>query len=452
MKKSLAICLSMLMLVATSCFDDGDEAGLSPYAILSSFSIGNIKSEYPAYTSAGVDTVEVKIIQGSSYPFSINQVTGEVYNADSLPYATNVDKVVVSMGLSGYAQIYNDSIGIFENFYTTDSLDFTTPRKFRITSTDTKYSREYTVSVNVHQVQPEKMVWDKFLSVDKAFAPLRALEFNGELCLFGEKNGQMMLARTALQGEPYWSEESIDSLSAGADMKTIQAFGGALYLAAADGVYRSENAVDWSLCYSECGAFAIVGVSDVDGKMWVAAENGLLCTSDGEIFESAGQCPAGFPLYGASIASYAMNHHSRIVRYVLVGYDNEAMEGNATVWSRLSTEKSWVKYENEGNTFSCPSLKGLAVMRYDNSLYAIGGAGVAQGEAVEALSSFYVSRDNGITWKAPEGFDQRLPHELQGDDTPFVATVDSNNVMWIVMGGEKPAVWKGIINRLGFKK
>ena len=91
-------------------------------------------------------------------------------------------------------------------------------------------------------------------------------------------------------------------------------------------------------------------------------------------------------------------------------------------------------------------------MRYDNSLYAIGGAGVAQGEAVEALSSFYVSRDNGITWKAPEGFDQRLPHELQGDDAQFVATVDSNNVMWIVMGGEKPAVWKGIINRLGFKK
>jgi hypothetical protein len=35
---------------------------------------------------------------------------------------------------------------------------------------------------------------------------------------------------------------------------------------------------------------------------------------------------------------------------------------------------------------------------------------------------------------------------------PFVVTVDSNNVIWIVTGGDDKAVWKGLINRLGFKK
>ena len=91
------------------------------------------------------------------------------------------------------------------------------------------------------------------------------------------------------------------------------------------------------------------------------------------------------------------------------------------------------------------------MLRYDDFLYAFGGEGVAQGEDVGAFTSFYISRDNGITWKTPEGFYQRVPADLQGDNAPFAATVDSGNVMWIVRGGKKPLVCKGIINRLGFK-
>lgn len=450
MKKSLAIFMSMLVLLAVSCGNNDDDVVLSPYAVLKSFSIKNIKSKYPAYTSEGLDTTETKTILGASYPFSINQVTGEVGNLDSLPFATRVDKVVISMDLMGYAKIYDDATGVFEGFTTSDSIDFTTPRKFRITSADSEYFRDYTVSLNVHQVEPEKMVWDKYQSVD--FLELcRALEFNGELCLFGKKNGEWMLAKSSLTGIPSWETEPIVGLSADADMSTIQAFGGALYLVAADGVYTSADALVWSLCHSCSGALAIVGASDEDGKMWVATDNGLLSTADGVVFENAGELPSEFPVYGVSIMSYTLSHHSGIVRYMLVGYDNEAMDGVPTIWSRLSTEDKWAKYENENNPFPCPALKGLTVVRYDDFLYAFGGAGSVRGEDVGAFSSFFISRDNGITWKTPDGFYQRMPAGLQGCEEPFVATVDPNNVMWIVCGGDTPVVWKGLINRLGFK-
>lgn len=450
MKKSLTIFLSMLALVFTSCFNDADDVELSPYAILKSFSIGNITSKYPAFTSDGADTISTKTIQGSSYAFSINQVTGEVCNVDSLPFGTNVDKVVVNMELSGYAQIYVDSIGIYEGFMATDSIDFTHPRKFRITSTDSEYYRDYTISVNAHQVEPEKMVWNKYQSVD-AVAPFRALEYNGELCLFGEKNGEPVLALSSLTGVPSWEVIALAGLPSSANLSTIQLFGGALYLVAADGIYTSVNAIDWSLCYACSDAMAIVGASDVDGKMWVATDAELLITTNGVNYENAGVLPEDFPLYGVSIASYTLNHNSTIVRYMLVGYADEAMSDAPVVWSRLSTEERWTRYENANNTFSCPALKGLSVLRYDDFLYAIGGAGVAQGESVKAFSALYISRDNGITWKAPAGFYQRIPAELQGLDVQFVATVDSNNMMWIICAGEEPVVWRGIINRLGFK-
>ena len=448
MKKSLAICLSILALAVTSCFDDEDVV-LSPYAVIKSFGIGKIQSAYPEFTSDGADTTVTKTIDGSSFPFTINQVTGDVFNADSLPYATDVTKVVIDMELSGYAQIYVDSTAQFEGFLITDSIDFTTPRIFRITSTDSEYYRDYTVSVNVHKLEPEMMVWNKYQSVN-GLVPLRVIEFNERLCLFGERNGEWVLATASLSGVPSWEKVTVEGLPATANLSTIQIFDGVLYLAAADGVYASTDAKTWSSCYS-CEAVAIVGASDADGKMWIATDSELLFTTDGVNYENAGTIPAGFPLYGVSITSYVLNHNSTIIRYMLVGYDNEAMDGDVAVWSRLSTEGSWAKYENKNNPFACPALRGLSVLRYDNFLYALGGTGVAQGENVEAFSSFYISRDNGITWKAPEGFYQRMPADLQGSDVPFVTTVDSKNVMWIVCAGQEPVVWKGIINRLGFK-
>ena len=449
MKKSLAICLSMLTLLVTSCMTDGDEEVLSPYAILKSFSIGKIESRYPAFTSTGADTIVTKTIDFSSRPFSINQTTGEVYNADSLPYATKVDKVVINMGLIGYAQIYIDSIGIYDTFLSTDSLDFTTPRKFRIKSTDNKNYRDYTISVNVHKVEPEQMEWNKYSS-QTAVMPLRALEFNGALCLFGEKEGAVVLAKSSLTGVPSW-EIVPAGLPADANVATMQSFGDALYVVAGDGLYTSDDAENWSRCYAANDVVAIVAASNNEGEMWIATSSKLLSSTDGVNFESAGELPNDFPLYGVSLASYPLSHNKNILRYMLVGYTSEAMDGKTVVWSKLSTEKSWAKYDNANNPFPCPSLKGLSVFRYDNNLYAVGGAGTAQGKSVEAFEELYISRDNGITWKSPEGFYQRTPEELQGNDAPFVATVDSNNVMWIVLAGNELVVWKGIINRLGFK-
>ena len=451
MKRNLATylvaCLSVFLFA--SCWGDEDETLLSPFAMVKSFSIGNIKSSYPSFTSTGKDTTVVKTISCDSLSFTIDQLNGLIYNNDSLPYCTNLEKVVTTMTLNGVASIYVDSTETYDYYATTDSTDFTTPRKFRIYSEGGTYYKDYLVSVNAHQVEPELMVWEKGGAV-AGLVPYGAVEFSGNMNLFGKIGAKQVVASSKVGEKIAWTSTEINGLPASADLSTVKEFNDALYVVADNALYVSADAVNWSQTVEIPGLVAIVGVSE--SVLMVATETEWMCSEDGTEFETKGSLPANFPLYGVSIASYPMVHNNNIVRYMIFGYSTSAKNGVPYVWSRLSTEDSWTIYENAENPFPCPALKGLSVVRYDNFFYALGGAGTVDGVKVKAFDSFYVSRDNGIVWKPLDSYYQKLPAELLGNNNAFVVAVDSRNYMWIVNSGSGAVAYRGIINRLGFKK
>lgn len=452
MKKHLAtyltLCLSALLF--TSCWGDEDQELLSPYAMIKSFSIGNIKSSYPAFTSDGRDTTVVRTVDCSSLSFTIDQTNGIIYNNDSLLYSTDLTKIVTSMEVLGAASIYVDSTGTYDYYASTDSTDFTKPRKFRIYSEGGSYHKDYVVSVNAHQVDPELMVWKKEAAIAD-IVPYGIAELADTMHLFGKNGTKAVVASSPVAGDIFWTTHEITTLPESADLTTVQYYKDALYIIADSTVYTSSDAVNWSPAATIPGAAAIIGASDADMIM-VATDKEILGSADGSVFETMCSLPEGFPLYGISIASYPMVHNSDIIRYMVIGYATGEMDGNARVWSRLSTEGKWTEYDNDENPFPCPTLKGLEVIRYDNFFYAFGGAGTAEGETVKAFETFYISKDNGIVWKSYEDFYQKLPGELAGNDNRFIATTDSKNYIWIVNSGEGAATYRGIINRLGFDK
>ena len=455
MKKKLAIYFALLssLFVAVSCSSSEEEQyELSPYAMIKSFRIGNIRSSYPSFTSTGEDTLVLRTVSMERFGFTIDQASGRIYNNDSLPYATNVSRVVTSFSVDGVLSIYVDSLDSYEYMSTTDSIDFTSPRKLRVYAADAQYYKDYTVSVNVHQVEPEMMVWNRYQAVE-GVSPVRAVELAGRMYLFGtDADGAPVVAVTAAENEPDWSVSAVSGLPAGADLGTVQLFRDVFYAVADGDVYSSVDGIVWSFASVGAGAAAIIGASDADGKLWIAGEQGIYFSENGSEFTFSESLPVDFPLYGISLASYPLNHNKNIIRYMLVGYANEDKSGEPEVWSRLSTEGKWTNYKNEDNKYACPALKDLSVVRYDDYLYAVGGAGKVSGFDVEAFKSFYISKDNGIAWKTATGFYQRLPKELFGSNAPFAVTVDSNNFMWIINSGSDGAVWKGIINRLGFER
>ena len=455
MKNRLAIYFSVLMMffLVSSCSNDDAVNMTSPYAYIKSFSIGSIRSPYPAFTAEGKDTTVYKTISFSSCPFTINQSTGEIYNYDSLFFATRVSKVVVNMNVEGIASIYNDATGTYDYFAAEDSIDFTSPRKFRITSTDGSYSKDYTISVNVHQVEPELMVW-KEVAGSVGLNPQRAIESDGVVYVFGTlANRTPVFTTSSVASNMLWSAyQEVNGFQETVDFTTVHLFNGKWYALAAGDLYASENAVDWLPVSQGNNYVAIIGASDDDGCMWLAGNGNIYRTADGKTVEATGVLPEDFPLYGISTLSYALNHNKNIIRYMLVGYTDEERSDAPKVWSKLSTENNWVAYDNADNPYPCPALDGLAVLRYDNSLYAFGGKGTVGSNEVEAFNSFYISKDNGVVWKAPEGFYQRLPEVLKGKNLSFVTFVDSDNHIWIITDDDKAGTLKGKINRLGFKK
>lgn len=452
MKKSIAIYLAFFSLLFAGVSCSGDDEGITvegtPYALLSSFAIDNILSPFHDVTVEGKDTIVEKLVSGEEFKFVVDQKAKEVYNIDSLTYGTRVDKVSTRLSYTGVPYCYDAELGDYVYYFSEDSLDFTSPVRVRITSTDGTYNNYYTIKLNVHQVDPDLLVWESF-PVDEAVSaltPCRLVERDGVLYLFGQDaDGDTFVAVTTAQNAAAWALHPVPMASA--VPASVQLFNGAFYMLAGGVLYTSPDAVEWSVAADGAGLVSLFAVADDGAKMWAANAENLLYTTDGVSFAVAEALPADFPLYGCSSASYPLITNNKISRTMLIGYADATMSGAPVVWSKLSNEDNWCAYEPSKKEYACPPLAGLQVLRYDGALFALGGAGVVNDKAVEPFASLFVSKDNGIAWRACKEYALKLPAELKGSTEPFAAAVTADDYMWIITPA---AAWRGRINRLGF--
>lgn len=473
MKKQLAIYFAMctMAFVCVSCLNDDDTETVAtyPYASLTSFSIGNLNLPTASLTEDGRDTTIIKTVVGSLYPFIIDNSALQVYNPDSLPLGCDVTKVTTSVGCEGIAYYYSEETDTYEIATTTDTLDFSSPRKLIVVSTDGTYVREYSVRLNVHKVNPDVMAWES-LPVAAVATPERVIAHDDKVFVYGYgASGEAVCAYTANDATVNWTAvTTLASLNGQPFFSSMQQFKNRFYLVDDVGMLAgSQNGIDWEYSagngvdYSaNTTAFALrtlLASSDADGKMWAVAKiedavsDSIVYTTDGVEFTVSQALPDDFPLYNISSAVYPLTTNPNILRYVIVGYPSQDSGAAPVVWSKLSTEEQWLRLQPAGDgKFDCPSLENLTMLPYDGKLFAFGGAGIVNETAVEAFSSFYVSKDNGLTWSKISDENVALPESLIGLSAPFAATVDDKQRVWIVTGGETPVVWRGIINRLAF--
>lgn len=387
-------------------------------------------------TDPTIHSFSTDTIKGINYPFTIDQLKGLIYNQDSLPVGTDLTKIPVTINASG-AVLCADSAWV-----STDSLNFTNPVKFTIYAEDGVTKKDYTVKFNVHQQDPDSLVWGKMTSSfsgGKITGEQKSVVFINSICTFS--NGSVF-STSVLNGK-VWVESTLAGLPSNVILSSIMNFNNRLYAVTGDGdVYFSMNATDWAKSSLSGNVKALIatysdrlaGIYEQDGK------NYFCISKDGSTWtNSKKEVYSDFPL--SKISSTVYTTKTGIEKALMVG-ETTAVGDTVTVpWFSLDG-LDWAPLTTD-TEYSCPKLENISLIHYNDKFYVFGGKGQT------GFEKFY-SSEEGIVWKEVTK-KVCFPADFKGRDN-YSYVVPTDNSIWIMWSksGNSDEVWRGKINRLGF--
>ncbi|MDE7388050.1 MAG: hypothetical protein K2M97_02215, partial [Muribaculaceae bacterium] len=285
-RKFSSLVLAALMPVAAAlcgCDKESSDSSDSFVDLTTSTMVTNFKLEPNRKVLANLDSVF----------FSIDLANREIYNADSLPYGTDVSHLVVSVTVPNDAVLkmlmpnrddMKKDTTVNLNTNPKDSILFVDGRNYLyVTSPNKKNTAIYSVKVNVHKVLPDSLRWSSSargtLPTDMPWpAATSTVCFGGKLLSLSSTNVRTTLNVTT---DPYdlngWESAPAPQLPANADVNTLTATTDALYMIGTDGSLHTTSdpmmaswdeaeaaSAGWTYIY---GAFGnkIVGVR---GNSW----------------------------------------------------------------------------------------------------------------------------------------------------------------------------------------
>lgn len=480
--------LSALVL-ATSCLNSDDENNYTYYndTAITAFSLGTLNRYYTGkakYKKAAdgvtlADSTYKTTVTGSKYEFNIDHEGCKIYNNDSLPVGTDAKHVICSVSSKNSGVIiirYKDSAGADSLAYysSSDSIDFSEPRYFRVYANDGSGYREYTVNVNVHAEEADTFKWSKVATVSDfvGIDTMRLLELGRQMIAFCAKNGKTnVYAADAADGTDWTNTAMFDSNDAVANAVV---FDDKLYTVNNKKLKSSVDGARWT------------DVADFDKKLLAGAGAGrLYALDDTSLYSSTdnGQSwtqetidedsKALLPTKNVSIAALPLSTNSNAYQLVMTGlitHGTDKKDTTTVVWGKTietqsgSNAQSWVRYESDGG-YKLPAMTNVAMTQYGSVLIATGGSPL-NGATANGLTYLYVSEDNGLTWHTDTdytcpklstdgsdvfgfaaGQDVDYSNRVAKGDTPVV----KDNMLWIISGGTGE-VWRGRLNRLGWTK
>ena len=437
--------LLALPFLASSCSENNNVSTTSnDYCYIKSVMLGTIKRKTNSLNTS---------FAGSSFEMTINHRTNIIENRDSLPYGSQLDRVVATIAFDGSMLAYREK-GSDEGwtaYNSTDSLDLTKPLELYLTSNDNQSSRIYTLKVNVHRQEGDSLYWkqcDNEVEVLAGLTDMKAFVVNHKLMVLGKKTTDaVLIERSGMETVGTWEETATD-LPAEADLQTLRLLEGTMYLSTTDGkILSSTDAKAWQQVGTTYSA-PLTLVEKTDDFFYAISEGKLLRSADATTWEEDLLDTDGSELPASEIRALSVEQANGNSRIVLVGQKEGS--SNAVVWNKMWNESEkeedaeWMFFPvSADNTIPCPRLEYFNLLPYDGNCIAFGGAS-ANG-LHEALDFIYISQDYGITWRPNSGL--HLPKELRGTEGCITSTVDENNFIWIITNAQ---VWRGRLNRLGF--
>ena len=459
--------------IMTSCLDnDVEQITYTSETSITGFSLGTLHIDRVGKDKDGKDSAYVDTLDCSNYPFTINQLTREIENKDSLPYGTHINKVITNVTYDAGILVYKPKGAEKDTLWTsTDSIDFSgdtyctstnknSPIEFKVWAYSNAIGQAYKVKINVHQQIPDTIAWKKF---DNSFSnrnlsKQKAVYANGKVYVFGENAGTHIEYSDVSDDNPKPWVKITDNVPADIDTYSATACAGYIYFLAGTNkqLYKLDvNSNEITSVGTETFEM-LIGGNDIKSELYAVKEgekgrkSGIYkentWTEDATPFTLF---PAGKPFFSnTTTASY----NSDITTTIALCNSTTANDTAALVFNRISSDNKW---EKRMQNLPLPNLENVTMIYYDGKLYAFGGG---YGE-IKPFSQFYCSTDNGLCWRPvtecmafPAEFSELYTAHSKNYSCAVTPKLESEtsrgNFIWIVW--EDGSICRGRINRLGF--
>ena len=445
---SLFMALAIGSTALTSCLggDDptDDYAGIS---YVNNAILGSMKRYIPFKKADGTDTVSVSTVTGSTYPLTIDQVGHRIFNCDSLPTYTHVDKVTFSnFTCQGTATIKSLATGNDTLFAASDSTDYRQSREITVHGLDGNSDVTYTVELRVHQEEGDSLRWHRLAATTPAahLADLRLMTRGDSLLAWGVGEDGPVAMWALRQNASQWQRATT-----GTDVPqpaTIVRQGAAFYGLTATHVMRSTDGINWTATATRPEGLTTLAGATTQSLYGIGTHGFLRSTDHGSTWaaDNAGTNDS-IPRTGATALARPTQANADVEEIILVG----TAEGGRTVaWKRNEMRREdmedvarfqWTHIAAEkDNLHKIPDVSLPALAFYDNGTLLCGTKS-------NGYAALYLSYDTGRSWDNTVIALPALPAGAQA-----TMAVDNENFIWILCGTDGQ-LWRGRLNRLGWK-
>lgn len=352
-----------------------------------------------------------------NYTFNVDNINGLIYNLDSLPFGSSVSRLYPKIKVSSTFEglYFRDSIWSDSSKFSVleegDSINFDSTVYLRNISSDGMYERTYSINVNVHQVEPDSMVYinvsDSYPSFESSRVMVLGKDNYGyfkKLRSYGSVGGIFSSYISEDAGKT-WNKESLSGLPAEMNVKSIVKFNGEYYGCSKDDkLYSSSDGLSWHNTVSDAivtlfGSikrksltekypYYLIGlIKAADGTIHYAKSNDGLSWMTGAVVDDK------FPVYG-----YALATDSTVTGvqsyYIATGY-NSNRDYSYGLW--CTDDGLYWFLVNDNNLYDINAVprSGASLFFYDGALYCYGG----ENQDGNYMTSLYTSKGHGTYWK-----------------------------------------------------
>ena len=445
------IALITATLSLSSCLSSDDDLNVeyTHDTAITAFSLGTL-DQWGKTKDGTKDSLYKAVVAGANYKFYIDQATRQIYNVDSLPCGVRDTAILATISSKNSSPILlmdiNKTDSVAGYYSSSDSINFSKPRRIRVYSSDYSAYAEYEVTVYVHKELPYEFKWHELAQNNSQlaeFSDLKAVACGDYIYVFGKTAEGTKVLKYAINDGNAWSSIMMNvSLSSDAYQSAV-ALDDKLYIADGGKVYASADAATWKVVSENPDITQLIGASSKYLYAYTAAGISVSKNQGASWEQEKLDTDAAYlPTQNISMNVAGVLSAKNVENVMLMGTRNKALNDTITTWLRTvdydenAEAGQWNYLEIEKNqSGKMPCLDQVITCAADTGFVALGSNG-----------KWYKSQDAGLTWTQDKKV--ALPDEF-GTAGRFAFCRDKQHYYWIIRNGY---VWRGRFNIDGWSK